>query len=226
MITKQEAGKEALDQLAKKLDGQGKASVNNFGAQVDIMRTKIQDWVDQVSGPVGSVLTALGPAFTVAGVAVDLYRAKKEAATLAEIASAAASTTAVTATGAETASMVALDVAMDANPIGLVAAALGALALVAGGLVLATTRDLTQAQRDFTSALDASNGMLDANVQKVAYKQLSDAGALKAASALGISTAVLVKASLGDAAAKALVAKQVDLLNGKLANLNQQNVGH
>ena len=226
VITKQEAGKAALDQLAKKLDGQGSASVNNFGAQVSIMRTKIQDWVDQVSGPVGSVLTALGPAFTVAGVAVDLYRAKKEAATLAEIASAAASTTAVTATGAETASMVALDVAMDANPIGLVAAALGALALVAGGLVLATTRDLTQAQRDFTSALDASNGMLDANVQKVAYKQLSDAGALKAASALGISTAVLVKASLGDAAAKALVAKQVDLLNGKLANLNQQNVGH
>jgi len=51
----------ALDQLSKKLDGQATASVNNFGAQVNVMRTKLGDWAAEMANRVGPALTVIGP---------------------------------------------------------------------------------------------------------------------------------------------------------------------
>jgi hypothetical protein len=218
-VTKTQAGQKALEELAKKLSGQGSASVNNFGSQVDIMRTKVVDWAEEVSGPVGAVLTGLGPLFTIAGVAVDIYRSKKEAAILAEIASTTATEGAVVATEGETAAMVGLDTAMDANPIGIVAGALGVLALVAGGIALGSTHDLTKATQDYATALATSNGLIDENVQKTAVKALSDAGALKAANALGIDTGLVVQAALGEKGARAELNKEIKT---QTDNLNEQ----
>lgn len=51
----------ALEQLAGKLDGQASASVNNFGAQVGVVRTKLGDWAADMANKVGPAVTALGP---------------------------------------------------------------------------------------------------------------------------------------------------------------------
>jgi hypothetical protein len=222
-ITKQKAGAEAIEQLSAKLKGQGAASVDNFGAQVSIVTTKIKDWVDEVAGPLGSALSGLGPVLTVVGLGVDLYRSKQEAAAAATLAQAAAAGTAAVAETEAAGAMVALDVAMDANPIGIVAAALGGLALVAGGIALANQKDLTEATKSYTSALSADNEMIGKNTRITAAKALSDSGALQAAVKLGISPGLLVDATLGLAGAKKKLADETDKVNKKL-DIEQKNM--
>lgn len=204
--TKLQLGKEALDQLAKKLDGQGKASVNNFGSQFDIMRTKVVDWVEEMAGPAGQVLTAIGPLVSIAGVALDLYKTKQVAATVATIDGTAATKAASVATGEEAVAMVGLDAAMDANPIGLVALALGGLAaIIGGGMLLSGMQDNSKATADYTTTLETNSGALGANIRALATKHLADSGALEAAAKLGLASNVVVDATLGDASAKRIL---------------------
>lgn len=54
---------DALAQLAKKVDGQASASVDNFGSKVGIIRTKLGDWTAQMG-------QTLGPALQTGGVAI------------------------------------------------------------------------------------------------------------------------------------------------------------
>lgn len=219
-ISKTEAGKKALDELAAKLNGQGKASVNNFGSQVDIVKTKISDWAEEMAGPVGGALTALGGAATAVGVVLDIVKARHDAAAAAALAHAAAADVATTSTEAETGAQVALDGAMDANPIGLVAGALGVLAGVAGGIGVSSMLGLTGATHDYTAALQASNGVIDENVKKQAAQALASDGAFKAATKLGISHTLVLQATLGDKAAQAQLADELNRVKGSITNLS------
>jgi len=210
----------ALSELGKKLDGQAKASVQNFGSQVDIVKTKIVDWVQEIAGPLGTALTAIGPVLSIVGVGLDVYKNRQIAATVATLA-------ATDATVAETAAQVGLNIAMDANPIGLVAAALGVLAGVVGtGMILSGTQDLTAATADYTATLDANTGAITDNTRAAVTKELLDKGALAAAQKLGIAPSLLVDAVLGEADARtqltaamdAELAKRVDVANGLNGN--------
>jgi len=214
--TKTEQGKRALDELAKKLDGQAKASVNNFGSQVDIVKTKVKDFAEEIAGPVGGGLTALGGIATATGLVLDIYKAKQTAAAAATLAASAATDAAAVSTAGLATETVALDGAMDANPIGIVAGAIGAFAAVAGGLALGSTHDLTKATSDYAAALSGVNGELEKNVENVARKALLDDGALAAANKLGISGKLVVDAALGNAAAQKELNKETAAATAKL----------
>lgn len=212
----------ALSQLAAKLDGQAKASMNNFGAQVDVVKTKIIDWVQEIAGPLGQALTAVGPILTIAGLAIEIYKNRKIAATIATLAQTEAEVAATAATVAQTGAQVGLNVAMDANPIGLVAGALATLAAVVGtGIILSGTQNLAAATADYTATLDANTGAITDNTRAAVAKALADSGALAAAQKLGIQTSLVVDAVMGEegartalnAALDASVAKHTDVTN-------------
>jgi hypothetical protein len=126
--------KDALDQLGKKLDGQGKAAVNNFAGQVNVMKTKMGDWAADMANKVGPGLTAIGPVIGIAGTALELMKARQMAATVATIAGTEATTTMGVGAKIAAAGQWLLNAAMSANPIGLVIIAV--IALVAGFVLL------------------------------------------------------------------------------------------
>ena len=134
--SKAAAGQVALDELSKKINGQATSSVNNFGGQVNIMKTRLGDWAATMGQKVGPVLTALGPALSIVGVALQLMRTRQELATAAQVAGTVATKGSTIATGLATAGQWLLNVAMDANPIGIVILAIAAL--VVGFLLLWT----------------------------------------------------------------------------------------
>lgn len=210
--TQTEVAQKALDQLAAKLNGQAKASVDNFGSQVDIVKTKIVDWAKGIAGPLGTALTGIGPLLSIAGVAVDIYKTRQTNATIATLLATTATKEAAVATDVETVAQTGLNVAMDANPIGLVAGALGVLAgVITGGLLLSSTQDNAAAVADYTGALQGETAAIKDNLRAVAAKQLLDSGALQAASELGISGGLLIDSVLG-------VTGATDELNGKLTD--------
>lgn len=84
--TKTQQGTRAVAELATKLDGQATAAVNNFAGQVGVAKTHVEDWVNEMAGPAGQVLVGLGAAANVAGIAIDIYRARAAAAAAAQIA--------------------------------------------------------------------------------------------------------------------------------------------
>lgn len=212
--TKTEQGTRALDQLSKKLDGQASASVNNFSSFLDIAKTKITDWAESVAGPAGEALTVLGTVVSIAGVALDVFASRQEAAAAASLAASAA-------TEVETAAMVGLDVAMDANPIGLTVIALTALAAVVGGAVLlSSTQHLTAATVDYTEAVRADNGVIGENVKLLAAKSLQQEGAFTSAKKLGIASADLVKWSLGEADGSNKASEAIDKLQLSTAGMS------
>lgn len=202
----------ALDQLSAKLKGQASASVDNFGSQVDIVKTKVEDWIDTMGAKFGPAISAFGGVVQVGGVALEVWNDRQ--ATLK-----AAAEAATTATEAETVAQVGLDGAMDANPIGLVALALGALAAVVGGTVLlAGTQKNTVATADFTTALEGNTAAIAKNEKAVAAKALADSGALQTAARYGISTQLVVSAALGNAKSQRAVAAAVDAAKASLQN--------
>lgn len=195
----------ALGQLAQKLNGQASASVNNFGGQVGVLTTKTEDFVKEVAGPVGQVLTGIGPILTVAGVAVDIYRARQEVLA----ARAAAAATALTDEGAAAESTVvplgdaavattALDGAMDFNPIVAVGSALAVLAGVVGGaLLIGGTKEAKKVTDDYTSSLDQNSGAITKNTKLQLIDTLTKDGTIKKAQELGISGDILIGKILG-----------------------------
>ena len=203
--------------MQAKLNGQASASVNNFGAQVDIARIKATDWAKSIAGPLGSALTATGPLVAGLGIVLDIYRARKVAAATAEgaatvalMANSAAMGGAAAATTVETVAQTGLNVAMDANPIGLVAAAIGGLlALVGGAALLSGMQNNTQAMNDYTTAIQADTGAIGENTRAAVTKKLNDDGTLQTATKLGISSRLLVDATLGLAGANEELTKQI-----------------
>jgi hypothetical protein len=194
----------AIDQLSAKLNGQAKASMSGFSSQVDIVRTKVVDWAEDVAGVLGPALTAIGPIVSIVGIGLDLYKTRQLAAATATIAAAAA-------TEVETVAQVGLNTAMSANPIGIVIAALGALAaVITGGILLSGTKDLSAATADYTATLDANTGAITGNTRAMAAKALLDSGALKAAQDLGISGQLVIDATLGVAGAQEELAGAVE----------------
>lgn len=217
--TAADAGKEALSELSAKLSGQASASVDNFGGKVNAVKTEVEDWVKEIAGPAGAILTGLGPVLSVAGVAVDLFKSKQNAATLAQIAANTATAESVAPTVAETGAMGALDAVMDASPIGAVAAAIGVLALVTGGEAIANQENLTQAVESYTSALKEDSNALGVNTRETAANNLLKDGALAAAAKLGISGQLVVNATLGEKGARAELNKELDAQSDKLHTL-------
>ena len=117
----------AVDALSKKVDGQASKSVDNFGAQVNVAKTRLTDWGASMGEKVGPVLTALGPTLMIVGVAMDLFRAKQVATAAATLAGTAVVEGSSIATKAAAAGQWLLNVAMSANPIGIIIVAIAAL---------------------------------------------------------------------------------------------------
>lgn len=131
----------ALGELSGKLNGQAQASVNNFGAKVGIIKTKLGDWAGQMAGHVGPALTALGPLLMVMGALVQMNAfawLKETAAKAGDLAVTVAMYAWFklirVATLAWTGAQWLLNAALDANPIGIVVVAIAALV---GGFILA-----------------------------------------------------------------------------------------
>lgn len=101
------------------------------------------------------------------------------------------------------------------GPIGWVTAAISALAamLAVGAAATATA---TAATNSYTEALRQDNDAIGTNVRATAAKGLQDAGALTAATKLGISTRTLTDAVLGNADAQATVNAELKKVNDSL----------
>ena len=185
------SNEQALNQLSTKLKGQAAASVNNFGSQVDIVKTKILDWADGVANTIGPALGVLGTVVGIAGTGLQLYQARQEALIAKEVVATAVITD-------ETAAQVGLNAAMDINPIVAVGGAIVALGAVLGGAAFVNQQNMTQGVENYTQALREDNGVIGENTRAMAANDLLKSGALKAANSLGISTYTLVSATLGN----------------------------
>lgn len=172
-LPKAEASRLALQQLAEKLSGQAKASVDNFGGRIDVLKTKLGDWVAQMGQKVGPALTAIGPVLMVVGTIMQLVAARNAAAAVAQDAETGATlrqTVAqkIAAVGAKgwAAAQWLLNAALTANPIGLVIVAVAALVAI---FVIAwkhsqTFRDIVRAAlRDVLAIFQAVWGWIKGN---------------------------------------------------------------
>ena len=119
----------ALETLGKKVDGQASASVDNFGAKVGIVKTKLGDWGAEMAGTLGPALTAIGPVIMGIGAVMEILTARRAAAAAAAAAQAAATEAETVATGEATVAQTGLNLAFLASPVTWIV--LGVVALVA-----------------------------------------------------------------------------------------------
>lgn len=82
--------KTKIDQLGQKINGQAAASVDNFRGRLDVMKTKIEDAASALGQKLGPAMTVVGTVTsTVSGIyevgsaALDVYKARRLAATVA-----------------------------------------------------------------------------------------------------------------------------------------------
>jgi hypothetical protein len=93
--------------------------------------------------------------------------------------------------------------------------AAGAIAAVLAIAVFAftananATRENQQAINDYTDALVRSNGAIDANIREMAFKKLTDSGAIDDAKALGLNLSLVTDAMLGNVPASRAVGAQM-----------------
>lgn len=107
------------------------------------------------------------------------------------------------------------------GPIGWVVAGLAALAGIFA-VVIANNTGATQAMQDYTAAVDADTGAIGENVRAKTAQKLLDSGALDAAKKLGISTKVVVDATLGNADAQKKLNAALEIgTNGSKAQKDQ-----
>lgn len=127
----------AMAQLAQRLSGQASSSVDSFRGRIDVLKTKMGDWIADVGGTVGPILTALGPILMATGAATQFLAARQEAAAAAadmETGSTVAQTVvqkagSIAARGLAAAQWL-VNAAMTANPIVLVVVALAGLVAI------------------------------------------------------------------------------------------------
>lgn len=163
----------ALTALNGKLAGQAKAAVDNFGGRVDVIKTKIGDWVAVMSQKAGPVLTALGPVLMITGTIMQIVAARNAAAAAAQNAEAGATVRqtvaqriAAVASKGWAAAQWLLNAALTANPIGLVIIAVAALIAI---FIIAwkhseTFRNIVRAAlRDVLGVFQAVWGWLKSN---------------------------------------------------------------
>lgn len=81
------AGSAALDEkmgeLADRVKGQAGASVDTFGGKIDVLKTKLEDWVATHAGKLVPALTAMGPLMMGMGAAVQMAGTEMGGAALA-----------------------------------------------------------------------------------------------------------------------------------------------
>lgn len=219
--TKDAAG--ALDELGQKLQGQASASMNNFGAKVDEVKTKIGDWVGEMGQKFGPVLTVAGTVIGAVAGGMEILAARAERAAAAETELAAAETKSATAGAAAAAGSAAaaagnteVAVSSEAAKASTLAAVGGVAALAAaaygvGTLLKGPIQQLT-GQTDgfgaamshaagitdtFKQALIDSGGAVTANVSSIAALQLQQSGLADKAAKSGISLGDMTKAVTG-----------------------------
>jgi hypothetical protein len=134
----------AMTQLSQKLSGQAAASVNTFSGHMDVLKTKIEDQtatLGQKYGPaltkVGAALTGLGGVMKVAQAAQDAMKDSTIAATIAQDAAKVSTMAGSVATGIATAATWLWNLALEANPIVLIATLIGVV--LVGAIVLIVT---------------------------------------------------------------------------------------
>lgn len=221
---------DAVDQLSQKLNGQASASMDNFGGFVSAAKAKLEDWGAKVGQVAGPILTVLGPAMMTFGTILDIVKTKQAAhaaaviaSTAADEAAAAIKTADAVATGAQavatdgetvalggaTAAQWSLNAAMDANPVGIIAAGIGLLIGVIAAVTL-STQNATAATIDYTQALATDNGVVGEATKAQAAKAAVDGPAADAAKKLGLSLSTVTDAMIGQPEAMAEVKAATD----------------
>jgi hypothetical protein len=108
--------------------------------------------------------------------------------------------------------------AVGVRSLTIAAGVIGAIITVATFLYTAHAESVRQDQaavNDLTDALRASNGALDENVRKVAYKSLVESGAADTAKRYGISMSDATSAALGQTDAQTRLNTQIDAARTK-----------
>ena len=124
------AQKEVIDQLSKKIDGQAKASMNNFNAKLNEFRVKALDATAAFGQKFGPAIMMAGPLISGFGAILEIVKARHVEAAAAALIQADAETAGAAATEGATVAQEGLNLAFLANPIFLVIAAI--VALIAG----------------------------------------------------------------------------------------------
>jgi hypothetical protein len=200
--TKDVAG--ALDQLGAKLQGQAAASMDNFGSKVDIVKTKLGDFVDEIGQKVGPILTVGGTLIGTASSAMDILaiRSEKAAANTAKAGTSLGEAAAAAGGGAAF------------GPVGLALGAVGVagfLGAKALGLFGKRAHEQVQPVQELTDAIKADSDAFGTNTKAQIVHDLSSKGLYDSALKLGISQDTLTSAVLGNAKAAQKVA---DAVNG------------
>jgi hypothetical protein len=164
----------------------------------------ISGGIEAVKAAVAAVSTAIQAHIPLTQAEIDL------SATYTALLSTQAGVLEAVATGEKEAAAgaTAMDVAMDANPIGVVAAALGALAAIAA-VVVGSTNSATDATNDYTAAVQQDNGVIGEHIRLQTAKNLADSGSVKTNKELGLSLNTLTAAALGNESAQRKVTDAV-----------------
>ena len=221
--TSTNAIQDSVDALTKKVDGQAVKSVDNFGAQVNIARVRLTDWGASMGEKVGPVLTALGPMLMIVGVAMDLFRAKQVATAAATAAGTVVTEGSSIATKAAAAGQWLLNVAMSANPIGIIIVAIAAL--VAGLIYFFTQTKLgKEVWANMVSFIGTAWNWLWTNVIKPVGDFIS--GAFKAIGSTASAVFGAIGAIIGGvfntatSIVRGAINIMIDLINGIIKNIN------
>jgi hypothetical protein len=199
--TKDVAG--ALDQLGAKLQGQAAASMDNFGSKVDIVKTKLGDFVDEIGQKVGPVLTVAGTVIGTAASAMDILAIRSEKAAV-NAARAGESIGEAAAKGAGGAAF---------GPIGLAIGAVataGFLGAKALGLFGHKAHEQIAPVQELTDAIKADSDAFGTNTRAQIVHTLSSKGLYDSGLKLGISQKTLTSAVLGNAKAAQQVANAIN----------------
>lgn len=95
------------------------------------------------------------------------------------------------------------------GPIGWVVAGLAALAGIFA-VVVASNTGATRAMQDYTAAVQADSGAIGENIRQKAAQRLLDSGTLDMAKKAGISGELILRATLGEVAARKQLNKELE----------------
>lgn len=175
---------QAIAELSTRIQGQASASVDSFSGKVDVLKTKVEDFVSKIGAKAGPVLQTFGAAAMITGTALDILSAHQDKVTAANLKTSASSVlatgttealgdaavaTGVEVEGAADATVVAaseIDIAL--GPVGW---AIGAITLAVGlgaaawGIFSGSQKKAAQPIADLTSLLVQQNGVFDANTR-------------------------------------------------------------